>query len=117
MRGTQMMILSASLATIVGCGSAGAGGAGAGGEPSESQMKEAMLFAMNHPPGIQNSEPITIKFFKKEACDNPTPMGYNCRFDVQVASANLGASMYNNVPQGLFYVDKETGKWAMRPPF
>lgn len=117
MRGTQMMILSASLATLVGCGSAGAGGAGAGGEPSESQMKEAMLFAMNHPPGIQNSEPITIKFFKKEACDNPTSMGYNCRFDVQVASANIGASMYNNVPQGLFYVDKETGKWAMRPPF
>jgi hypothetical protein len=80
-------------------------------------MKEAMLYAMNHPPGIKNSEPITIKFFKKEACDNPTPMGYNCRFDIQVASANIGASMYNNIPMGVFYVDKETGKWAMRPPF
>jgi hypothetical protein len=51
------------------------------------------------------------------ACDNPTPMGYNCRFDIQVASSNIGASMYNNVPMGFFYVDKETGKWAMRPPF
>jgi hypothetical protein len=119
MRRIQMMILSASILTMVGCGAAGAGGGagGASGEPSESQMKEAMLYAMNHPPGIQNSEPITIKFFKKEACENPTPMGYNCRFDIQVASANIGASMYNNVPTGFFYVDKETGKWAMRPPF
>jgi hypothetical protein len=114
MRRAQMMILSASMLSLVGCGAAGAGG---GSEPSESQMKEAMLYAMNHPPGIQNSEPITIKFFKKEACDNPTPMGYNCRFDIQVASSNIGASMYNNVPMGFFYVDKETGKWAMRPPF
>ncbi|MEO7207139.1 MAG: hypothetical protein ABI145_10180 [Steroidobacteraceae bacterium] len=80
-------------------------------------MKEAMLYEMNHTAGIKNSEPITIKFFKKEACDNPTPMGYNCRFDVQVASANIGASMYNNIPMALFYVDKETGKSAMRPPF
>ena len=118
MHRTQMIIASLSLLSIAGCGAAGAGGpAGANGEPSESQMKEAMLNAMNHPPGIQNSEPITIKFFKKEACDNPTPMGYNCRFDVQVASANIGASMYNNIPQAFFYVDKETGKWAMRPPF
>jgi hypothetical protein len=44
-------------------------------------------------------------------------MGYNCRFDIQVASANIGASMYNNVPLSFFYVDQETGKWAMRPPF
>jgi hypothetical protein len=44
-------------------------------------------------------------------------MGYNCRFDIQVASSNIGASMYNNVPMGFFYVDKEPGKWAMRPPF
>jgi hypothetical protein len=34
-----------------------------------------------------------------------------------VASSNIGASMYNNIPQAFFYVDKETGKWAMRPPF
>ena len=72
-------------------GLAGCGGAG-GEEPSEAQMKEAMLYAMNHPPGITNSEPISIKFFKKEACDKPTPQGYNCTFDVQVASANIGAS-------------------------
>jgi hypothetical protein len=36
---------------------------------------------------IANSNPITIKFFKKEACDNPTPKGYSCSFDWQVASA------------------------------
>ena len=84
---------------------------------SEAQMKEAMLYAMNHPPGVTASDPITIKFFKKEACDNPTPQGYNCTFDVQVASANLGASMYNNIPGAVFYKDKSSGKWAMRPPF
>jgi hypothetical protein len=86
-------------------------------EPSEAQMKEAALYAINHPPGIVNSEPITIKFFKKEACDAPTPRGYNCGFDWQVASANIGASMYNNVSNAFFYFDKDAGKWAMRPPF
>lgn len=115
MRRAQMMILSASMLSLVGCGAAGAGGGGS--EPSESQMKEAMLYAMNHPPGIQNSEPITIKFFKKEACDKPTPQGFKCTFDVKVASRNIGASMYNNIPFGEFYKDKESGKWMMRPPF
>jgi hypothetical protein len=38
-------------------------------------------------------------------CESPTPMGFNCHFDVQVASANIGASMYNNVPMAYFYVD------------
>lgn len=114
MRRTQMFLVSLAISSLAGCGAAGAGG---GGEPSESQMKEAMLYQMNHPPGITVTDPITIKFFKKEACDAPTPMGYNCRFEVQVASANIGASMYANVPQGFFYIDKETGKWAMRPPF
>jgi hypothetical protein len=76
-----------------------------------------MLYAMNHPPGDTVSDPITIKFFKKEACDNPTPQGYNCTFDVKVESANIGASMYNNIPGAVFYVDKSTGKWGMRPPF
>jgi hypothetical protein len=119
MRRARMILVSAGILSMVGCGAAGAGGGAgaAGGEPSESQMKEAMLYAMNHPPGIANSDPITIKFFKKEACENPTPMGYNCRFDVQVASANIGASMYNNIPQAFFYVDKESGRWVMRPPF
>jgi hypothetical protein len=93
-----------------GCGSAKAS------EPSESQMKDAMLFQMNHPPGVTVSDPVTIKFFKKEACQNPTPQGYNCSFDVQVASANIGASMYNNISNAFFYQDKD-GKWAMRPPF
>jgi hypothetical protein len=111
MRISQMIIVSACLLGGAGCGGAGST------EPSESQMKEAMLYAINHPPGITNSEPITIKFFKKEACENPTPMGFNCHFDVQVASANIGASMYNNISMAFFYVDKETGKWAMRPPF
>jgi hypothetical protein len=64
-----------------------------------------------------NSDPITIKFFKKEACDKPpTAQGFHCTFDVQVASRNIGASMYNNIRSGDFYKD-DSGKWAMRPPF
>jgi hypothetical protein len=88
-----------------------------GSEPSEVQMKDAMEYEMNHPPGVANAEPITIKFFKKEACDKPTPQGYRCTFEVTVASANIGAGMYNNIPFGTFYKDKESGKWTMRPPF
>jgi hypothetical protein len=95
---------------LVGCG-------GAGSEPSETEMRDAMLNAMNHPPGETVSDPIEIKFFKKEACDKPTPQGFRCTFDVKVASRNLGASMYNNIPFGEFYKDKESGKWMMRPPF
>jgi hypothetical protein len=97
---------------LCGCGSAGGGG------PSESEMKEAMLYAMNHPPGVTNSDPVTIKFFKKEACDKPNEQGYRCTFEVQVASANIGASMYNNIPFAVFYKDKDRGgQWNMRPPF
>jgi len=111
MRLTPMFVASVCFLGIVACGGAGSS------EPSESQMKDAMLYAMNHPPGIVNSDPITIKFFKKEACESPTPMGFNCHFDVQVASANIGASMYNNIPMAFFYFDKASGQWAMRPPF
>lgn len=100
----------------LGVGLAACGAVGAA-EPSESEMKDAMLYAMNHPPGEPAGAPITIKFFKKEACDNPTPQGYHCTFDVQVMSTNIGASMYNNIPGAFFYVDKSSGKWAMRPPF
>jgi len=32
-----------------------------------------MEYALNHPPGVENSDPIQDHFFKKEACDNPTP--------------------------------------------
>jgi len=28
-------------------------------------MKEAALYAINHPPGITISDPISIKFFKE----------------------------------------------------
>lgn len=105
-----------ALGAAVGMGLAGCGAVG-GQEPTEAQMKEAMLYEMNHPPGYTVSDPVTIKFFKKEACDKPTPQGYNCTFDVQVASANLGASMYNNIPGAFFYKDKDSGKWMMRPPF
>jgi hypothetical protein len=94
---------------------AGCGGTAGAAEPTEAQMKDAMLYAMNHPPGEEAGAPITIKFFKKEACDNPTPQGYNCTFDVKVESTNIGASVYNNIPGGVFYVDKTTGKWNMRP--
>jgi hypothetical protein len=99
---------------VVALGLAGCGASEAS-EPSEAQMKDAMLYAMNHPPGEPAGDPITIKFFKKEACDKPTPQGYNCTFDVQVQSTNIGASIYNNIPGGVFYVDKSTGKWNMRP--
>lgn len=94
---------------FIGCGS------GAGSEPSESEMKDAMLQEMNHPPGETVSDPVEITFFKKEACDAPTPQGFKCTFDVKVASRNIGASMYNNVPFAMFY--KDSGKWMMRPPF
>ena len=95
----------------------GFSGCSGGSEPTEAQMKDAMLQEMNHPTGAPAGDPVRITFFKKGACDNPTPQGYECSFTVNVASSNIGASMYNNVPQGFFYVDKETGKWAMRPPF
>jgi len=108
---THLAVTGLTLALgVAGCGAAG------GAEPTESQMKDAMLYAMNHPPGMTVSDPVTIKFFKEEACDKPTPRGYHCAFDVQVASANIGASKYNNIPGADFYQDKD-GKWAMRPPF
>jgi hypothetical protein len=104
-------LLGAVALGVCACGAAG------GGEPSESQMKDAALYMLNHPPGMTNSDPISIKFFKKEGCENPTPRGYNCSFDLQVTSANLAAQMYNNVTSAVFYKDKESGKWVMRPPF
>jgi hypothetical protein len=108
----KYLLLSTALAWgLSGCGAAAAE------EPSESQMKEAMLYAMNHPPGETNSAPISITFFKKEGCEKPTPRGFNCSFDVTVASTNIGASMYNNIPSAVFYKDKDSGKWTMRPPF
>ena len=94
-----------------------AGCSGGGSEPSEAEMKDAMLFEMNHPPGIANSDPITITFFKKEACNKPNEQGVHCTFQVMVASANIGASIYNNIVMADFYMDKSTSKWAMRPPF
>jgi len=51
------------LCMVLAVGLAGCGGAGS--EPSEAQMKDAMEYAMNHPPGVVNSEPIKITFFKK----------------------------------------------------
>jgi hypothetical protein len=105
---SRSMILAGAALALASCSASAE-------EPSESQMKDAMLYEMNHPAGIVNSEPITIKFFKKEGCDAPTPRGINCFFSIQVASSNIGASMYNNVPSAVFY--KESGKWAMRPPF
>jgi hypothetical protein len=101
-----------ALGTFLALGMAGCFG---DSEPSEAQMKDAMLEAMNHPPGETVSDPVKITFFKKEACDKPTPQGFRCTFDVKVASRNLGASMYNNISFGEFY--KESGKWMMRPPF
>jgi hypothetical protein len=105
-----------ALSTILALGLASCGGGG-GTEPSEAQMKEAMEYAMNHPPGETVGDPVKIAFFKKEACDNPTPQGFRCTFDVKVTSRNIGASIYNNLSFGVFYKDKDSGKWMMRPPF
>jgi hypothetical protein len=103
-----------AFSAVLALGIAGCGGTS---EPSEAQMKDAMEYALNHPPGVKNSDPIKISFFKKEACDNPTPQGYRCTFTVTVTSANAFAQMYNNVTSSFFYKDKDSGKWAMRPPF
>lgn len=109
-----MLRLRYFAALILGLSLTGCVGAS---EPSEAEMKEAMLFAMNHPPGITNVAPISIRFFKKEACNKPNEQGFHCTFDVQVASSNIGASMYNNISAGDFYKDKDSAKWMMRPPF
>jgi len=103
-----------ALSPVLALGLTGCGG---GSEPSEGQMKDAMEHVMNHPSGVAPGDPIKITSFKKGACDNPTPQGYSCTFSVVVSSTNLGASMYNNVPIGVFYKDKDSGKWTMRPPF
>src|SRR5579863_7547110 len=89
---------TAAILGLVGCSARAA-------EPSEAQMKEAMEYAINHPPGEKVSDPGKITFFKKEACDEPTKQGYSCTFDVKVESANIGMSMYNNIPKGVFYKD------------
>jgi len=99
--------------TVLALGLAGCGAGGS--EPSETQMKAAMLDEMNHPPGYTVTEPVSITFFKKGACDKPTPQGFNCTFTVKVASTNMLAAMYMNIPMAVFY--KESGKWMMRPPF
>src|SRR5580698_3419307 len=105
---SQYGILATASLFLAGC-------TGSGGEPSESQMKDALLYEMNHPAGVANGAPVSISFFKKQGCDAPTPRGINCFFSVEVASSNIGASMYNNIPSAVFY--KDGGKWAMRPPF
>jgi len=109
-------VLGTTLAAPVILGLSGCGGAG--GEPSEADMKDALLYAMNHPPGVKVSDPVTITFFKKEACDKPTEQGFRCTYDLQVSSRNALAGMWANVPFGFFYRDKDRGgKWNMRPPF
>ena len=109
-------VFGAALGAALTLGLSGCGGAGS--EPSEADMKDALLYAMNHPPGIKVSDPVSITFFKKEACDKPTEQGFRCTFDVQVASRNQLAGMWANVPFGFFYRDKDRGgKWNMRPPF
>ena len=60
----RYVLLGAMTMGICACGGA------AGQEPSEAQMKEAALYAINHPPGMTNSDPISIKFF---ACTSQLP--------------------------------------------
>lgn len=49
----------------------------AGDGPSEGQMREAPLYGVNHPADVIRTEPINIRFFKKEFCDAPTAAGYS----------------------------------------
>jgi hypothetical protein len=43
------------------------------GSPSNRRCKDAFLHWCNHnPDGTPVAEKVTAKFFKKEACDNPT---------------------------------------------
>ena len=105
----HLALITALASGLIGCGSS---------EPSESQMKDAMNDFLNHPPGVTiPGDPIKIATFKKEACDKPTPQGYNCTFVMTVSSANAFAQMFNNLPAANFYKDKDSGKWMMRPPF
>ncbi len=76
-----------------------------------------MLYAMNHPLGETISDPIEIKFFKKEACDKPTPQGFRCTFDVKVASRNIGASMYNTFHSASFIKNPANGTCDRRSRF
>jgi len=111
MKARYRAVTIASVAvSVCACGGA------AGGEPSEAEMRAAALYEMNHPPGVDHVDPISIKFFKKEACNAPTGQGYYCTFTLQVESANMMAGMYANVPGANFYKD-DKGKWQMRPPF
>ena len=100
---------------VAGCGLAGCGG---GSEPSEGQMKDALLYWCNHnPDGTPVAEKVTAKFFKKEACDDPTKQGFHCTFTIEVQSTNQLAGMYNNLTAADFYKDKASGEWRIRPPF
>ena len=98
-----------ALGSVLAFGIVGCGG-GAGVRTFGSSNEGRMEFAMNHPPGETVSDPVKITYFKKEACDNPTPQGFRFTFDVKVASRNLGASMNNNISFGEFYKDKQSGK-------
>ena len=114
-RWLRVNLAQSALASLLAFGLAGCGGAS---EPSESQMKSAMDYFLNHPTdGVKNEAPIKINSFKKGACDKPTPQGYNCTFTVSVSSTNMLAQMFNNLPSGVFYQDKDSGNWMMRAPF
>lgn len=105
----SVALAAAAAMTLIACSAAA-------GEPSESEMKEAMLKQLNEPVGdTKNAAPIAIKHFKKQGCDAPTPRGYNCFFQMQVDSTNAMAQMFNNLPSSVFH--KEGGKWAAYPPF
>ncbi len=59
-----------ALGPMLAFGMAGCG-EGSGSEPSEAQMKEAMEYAMNHPPGETVSDPWRSSFSKKKLATSP----------------------------------------------
>ena len=109
----RLKFLSLALIPVLAAGLTGCNGS----EPSEFQMQSAMNDFLNHPPGASAGDPINITVFKKGACDKPTAQGYHCTFEMTVTSANELAQMFNNLTSGEFYMDKDSSKWAMRPPF
>jgi hypothetical protein len=110
------LLVTVGLVGVLALGLTGCGGAS---EPGESDMKGALNTLLNSPSptGVKNEAPIKIDSFKKGACDKPTAQGYNCTFTVSVSSTNMLAQMFNNLPSGVFYKDKDSGKWMMRQPF
>ena len=69
-RFVSLVWTAALMLGLCGCGSA------SGQEPTEAEMKDALLYAMNHPPGVKVSGSREHHVLQdSEACDAPTGAG------------------------------------------